>query len=146
MNAWQYLIDRIGRERPQFGAASPGGGGSAMPSGFGQPQTGGGLPPEAGQFPMQTGGPGQMGNFPDLTTGGFMPQTGGGLPPQSFTGNPMATGGQLPPQAVQFPMQTGGPSQQMGFPGGQRMSAYDFEERSPWGNGFRGNFGMGAFR
>lgn len=96
------------------------------------------------------------GQQPPLATGGLR-----GLGASLFPGNvgppPMQTGGGM--QQMGGPMQlpewlTGGPGQQMGgfngmTGGGAPRSAYQmpgFDQAEPYGGGFRGNFGLGAFR
>lgn len=105
MNAWRYLIDQIGRERPRMGAPSPGEGGHGMPTGFKPMQTGGPQAPQPMGQPMQTGGglqPQQINTKPMQIGQPQQWQTGGGNQPSAL-GNYMQTGGGMQPQQFNSP-------------------------------------------
>lgn len=126
------------------GAFQTGGGGQQMP--MPQPMTGG--PGQMQPAPgMMTGGPGPMGNFDRFTGGGGQMSPMPDFAPQYQTGGP----GQM---AGGFHPMTGGPGQQMGgfhgmTGGGAPRNVYamdDGYQPSPFDGGYRGNFGLGAFR
>lgn len=106
LTPFQALARGVGMAGPGR-AESEGGGAMPMP-GYRPMQTGGQLPPQQAQPPIQTkpmqlGSPMTASSQPPMA-GGFAPQTGGELPPQAYAGPVL--GGGLPPMAYQ--MQTGG--------------------------------------